>query len=233
MKKGIAIAAFAVVGLVAGLLPNSAQGLQYGATVGYSSVGFQLHGGSVELLLGIGGKDGHRPQGSVIHVGFAGATGEGETDLTKATFDGIEFTSLPALNRLGILQGLGAYGITDAAKAKGDGTAYIISAAYEYVFSKGAPGLGIIGGAELYISQGGFESLSPLAPSLETEGGIGGGAVIGVSYYLRSGINFSFKTGLGAVDPGKIEFAVGTASTEIQPATVFYASPTFSIGYIY
>ncbi len=253
MKKAIIAAAVFAVGLVAGFTPDKAHGLQYGFNAGYSSIGFQLHGGSVEFLLGVGGKDGHRQQGSVVHVGFAGMTGQGETDLTKATWGGASYEQFNAQIEASVLALVAAgaplataqaavaapriaYGLTDPTKVKGDGTAYVISAGYEWVFSKGAPGLGVLVGGELYISQGGFESSNSLYPSVKTEGGIGGGGVIGVSYYMRNGVNFAFKTGLGAVDPGEVNFQLqpgGLQSVKVEPETVFYASPTFSIGYIY
>lgn len=254
MKKAIIATAVFAVGLVVSLAPNKAQALQYGATVGYSSIGFQLHGGSVEFLLGIGGKDGHRPRGSVIHIGFAGMTGEGQTDLTKASWDGASYYQFqvdqkndglarvaaavaagatPAQAVAGVAAetdaAIAAYGLQDPTKVKGDGTAYVISAAYEWVFSNGAPGLGVLAGAELYISEGGFNSSNADYPSVKTSGGIGGGGVVGVSYYLRNGINFSFKTGLGAVDPGEVTLF----NVKVEPETVFYASPTISVGYIY
>ena len=251
MKKAIIATAVFAVGLVVSLAPNKAQALQYGANVGYSSIGFQLHGGSVEFLLGIGGKDGHRPRGSVIHIGFAGMTGQGETDLTKASWDGLSYdqyqeqaraaadariaalvtagTSAADANALVVTAPILAYGLQDPTKVKGDGTAFVISAAYEWVFSEGAPGLGVIAGAELYISQGGFKSSNADYPSVKTSGGIGGGGVVGVSYYMRNGINFSFKTGLGAVDPGEVTLF----NVKVEPETVFYASPTLSVGYIY
>ena len=238
MKKVIIAAATFAVVLVVGLAPNKAQSLQYGGNIGYSSIGFTLHGGSVEFLLGFGGKDGHRPQGSVLHVGFAGMSGTGETDLTQATFDGVSYGVFSISPAARALEGLTLYGITNPNKARGDGTAYIISAGYEWVFSRVAPGLGVIGGLELYISQGGFEGTAAavaagLPSSLKTEGGIGGGVVVGASYYMRNGINFAFKTGLGGVDPGEINFASPAGNIKIEPETVFYASPTFSVGYIY
>ena len=208
--------------------------------------------------MGFGGKDGHRPQGSVLHVGFAGMAGTGETDLTQATWNGMNYGAFRTAQEFAVLQQArsnpsqaiqiqagalatelaanAAYGLGDPTKVEGDGTAYLISAGYEWVLSRGAPGLGILVGAELYISQGGFESSNPaFFPSVKTEGGIGGGGVVGVSYYLRNGINFAFKTGLGAVDPGEVNFtlAPGQPTVKVEPETVFYASPTFSIGYIY
>ena len=143
--------------------------------------------------------------------------------------------------RADIAQGLAAYGITDATKAKGSATAFFVSAAYEYVLAQGAPGLGFIVGGELYISEGGYAPLDPRLQNVSTEGGIGGGGVVGVSYYLKNGFNMTVKTGLGVVDPGTVTYAFPTGqaapnhifSVTVEPELAFYASPTFALGFIY
>ena len=134
----------------------------------------------------------------------------------------------------GALEGVleAGYNITDPADAKGDATAFFVSAAYEYVLPQGAPGLGFIVGGELYVSQGGYAG-NPGFPSVSTEGGLGGGGVVGVSYYLKNGFNMTVKTGLGVIDPGEVVYTLSGVSVTVEPELSFYASPTFALGFIY
>ena len=298
MRKGIVVALAGLAMGFGGLFAAPAKGLQGGFSVGYNSVGFQLHGMGGEILLGFQGKDEHRPQGSVLRIGLAGAAGTGEADLTEATWDGqsyndfipvagdravssaragtisalriteafndlgpqqqgqvdgaiaaslypngaAAFNQLPAAQQQAIAvatiqsikdsaleEGLAAYGVTDSKKAKGRGSAFLFSVAYEYVLARGAPGLGFIVGGELYVSQGGYASLDPSLPNASTDGGIGGGGVVGVSYYLKNGLNFAFKTGLGVIDPGEVTLF----GVKVEPESLFYASPSFALGFIY
>ena len=280
MRKGIIVAVATLAMGLTGLFATPAKALQFGFNAGYTSVGFQLHGMGGEFLFGFQGpqgEDDRRPKGSVLRIGLASAAGTGETDLTKAKWNGYSYgdfplaiatgtaiqaaggqaafsqfpqaqqeailagaaASVPAV-QAGIAQGLGAYGITDATKAKGSATAFFVSAAYEYVLPQGAPGLGFIVGGELYVSQGGYAG-NPGFPSVSTEGGIGGGAVVGVSYYLKNGFNMTVKTGLGVVDPGTVTYAFPTGQAPpnhifpiaVELEAVFYASPTFALGFIY
>ncbi len=369
MRKGIVVALACLAAGFSGLFASPAKGLQFGFNVGYTSVGFQLHGMGGEFLFGFQGQDEHRPKGSVLRIGLAGAAGTSPgANLTKATWNGESyddfrsgiqnaaagaaqdiaegvardiaeervadgglqaardgtiqalagagiseplqaqvdgaiaagayalgagaqpgapaFTSLPPEAQQEIInevfqgirdeaiaseegqaaiagaiaseegqaaiaearataraaaiaaleQGLQAgYGIDDLSKAKGDATAFFVSAAYEYVLGSGMPGLGFIVGGELYVSQGGYASLIPSLPSVSTEGGIGGGGVLGISYYLKNGFNLTVKTGLGVIDPGEVkyDFGGGIPSLTVEPEKVFYASPTFALGYIY
>ena len=275
MRKGIIVALAALAMGLTGLYASPAKGLQFGFNAGYTSVGFNLHGMGGEFLFGFQGKDEHRPQGSVIRIGLAGASGEGESDLTKATWNGVSYddfnnpatalarlvtattatltetltaaglsgatlagtlqTQLPAAiieaSRQAIAAGE-AYGIADkasASSAKGKGTAFLVSAAYEYVLPQGAPGLGFIVGGELYVSEGGFSSSDPAYPSVSTDGGIGGGGVVGISYYTKNGFNLTIKTGVGIINPGEVTLLGVT----VVPESVLYVSPTFSIGFIH
>ena len=273
MRKGIIVSLAALAMGLTGLYASPAKGLQFGFNAGYTSVGLQLHGMGGEFLFGFQGKDEHRPQGSVIRIGLAGASGEGESDLTAATWNGVSYddytkaaearlvtattaalaealtaeglsgatlagallTRLPAAiieaSRQAAVAGE-AYGIADkasASAAKGKGTAFLVSAAYEYVLPQGAPGLGFIVGGELYVSQGGFASSNPAYPSVSTDGGIGGGGVVGISYYTKNGFNLSIKTGVGIVSPGEVTLFGVT----VVPESVLYVSPTFSIGFIH
>ncbi len=248
MRKGIIVALATLAMGLTGLFASPAKGLQFGFNAGYSSVGFQLHGMGGELLFGFQGKDEHRPEGSVLRIGLAGASGEGETDLTKAKWGGVSFNNfiigtaaqalgglagfaqLPAAQQQGAIAGalagieggLTQAGISDLTKAKGVGNAFLLSAAYEYVLPQGVPGLGFIVGGELYVSQGSLVGES-------TDGGIGGGGVVGISYYTKNGLNFTFKTGLGVVDPGEVT----VTNVKVEPEAKFYASPSFSIGFIH
>ena len=275
MRKGIVVALAGLAMGFGGLFAAPAEGLQGGFSVGYNSVGFQLHGMGGEILLGFQGKDGQRPQGSVLRIGLAGAAGTGEADLTEATWNGQrygDYTAAATAARIAATsttagqQAAGAliariaatgispaqataiatdplknaYGVTDATKAEGRGSAFLFSVAYEYVLARGAPGLGFIVGGELYVSQGGFSSTVPdVYPSVSTDGGIGGGGVVGISYYLKNGLNFALKTGLGVVNPGKVNynFPTGvpgqTLSVEVELDQKFYVSPSLSIGFIY
>ncbi len=260
MRKGIIVSLAALAMGLTGLYASPAKGLQFGFNAGYTSVGLNLHGMGGEFLFGFQGKDEHRPQGSVIRIGLAGASGEGESDLTAATWDGVSYdvytaaaqaqvtaaiTALATLGATGAALAAGtaaiqaaaaapgeAYGIADkasASAAKGKGTAFLVSAAYEYVLPQGAPGLGFIVGGELYVSQGGFASSNPAYPSVSTDGGIGGGGVVGISYYTKNGFNLSIKTGVGIVSPGEVTLLGVT----VVPESVLYVSPTFSIGFIH
>lgn len=248
-KRTIALFATAVV-LVASLLSNKAQALQLGYNIGYSSVGFQLHGFSGEFLFGIGGKDEHRPKGSVIHFGLAAMSGERETNLGTATWNGgsledlvvartvakqPNFLSFPpdvqereaGTTRREIATEINEkYGISNLNSVTGDNTAYVISAGYEWVFSQSWPGLGLLAGVELYI-------LNPAPSSLRTKTDVSGGAVLGIGYYMRNGVNFSFKTGIGAIDIGEINLQIDDASIHYNTETEFYITPTFSLGFIY
>ena len=214
------------------------------------------------------GEDDRRPKGSVLRIGLASAAGSGETDLTKAkwrsalpnqsgdSYDAFATAVGQVLLRLqgqaptgptvlptgqtAIAQSAAAgYNITDLKKAKGSATAFLISAAYEYVLPQGAPGLGFIAGAELYISEGGYAG-NPGFSYASTKGGIGGGGVVGVSYYLKNGFNMTIKTGLGVIDPGTVTYAfpnpsapTTTVPITVEPELAFYASPTFALGFIY
>ena len=272
MRKGIIVALAALAMGLTGLYASPAKGLQFGFNAGYTSVGFNLHGMGGEFLFGFQGKDEHRPQGSVIRIGLAGASGEGESDLTAATWNGMSYddytkaaqaqaapgiaaaitdaiTALATLGVTGAALEAGsaairaaalaaaaapgkAYGITDkasASSAKGNGTAFLVSAAYEYVLPQGAPGLGFIVGGELYVSEGGFSSSDPAYPSVSTDGGIGGGGVVGISYYTKNGFNLTIKTGVGIINPGEVTLLGVT----VVPESVLYVSPTFSIGFIH
>ena len=184
-------------------------------------------------------------------VPFASLSVEERQRISSETFQGIRNQAIASkqgqaaiaaardLAIQGLAEGLQAYGIRDLSKAKGDATAFFVSAAYEYVLGRGAPGLGFIVGGELYVSQGSYASLSPELPSASTEGGIGGGGVVGVSYYLKNGFNLTVKTGLGVIDPGTVTYSISTGAqtpplnVKVEPETVFYASPTFALGFIY
>ena len=224
--------------------------MQLGYNIGYSSVGFQLHGFSGEFLFGIGGKDEHRPKGSVIHFGLAAMSGERETDLGKATWNGgsyddyvvartlVRLPSFQSFPPYAIERALLAtrieiatesnekYGISNPNAVTGDNTAYVISAGYEWVFSQSWPGLGLLAGVELYI-------LNPAPSNLRASADVSGGAVLGIGYYMRNGVNFSFKTGIGAIDIGGINLQIGQASVHYNPEAEFYITPTFSLGFIY
>ncbi len=241
MKKRT-IALFAIVlALVASLASSKVQALQLGYNIGYSSVDFQLHGFSGELLLGIGGKDEHRPKGSVIHFGLAAMRGERKTNIGKATWNGGSFDDYifsrtlvkqPNFARFPASAQERELGITrtevvaDANVGYGDNTAYVISAGYEWVFSRSSPGLGLLAGVEIYV-------LSPNASNFRTSTDVSGGAVLGIGYYMRNGVNFSFKTGLGAIDIGGTNLQIGDASVNYNPKAEFYITPTFSLGFIY
>ena len=113
MRKEIVVALAVLAMGLAGLFAAPAKGLQFGFNTGYSSVGFQLHGMGGEFLFGFQGQDEHRPQGSVLRIGLAGAAGSGETNLAKAKWSGQNYDGF----RIGIQNA--AAGVAEEGIAEG------------------------------------------------------------------------------------------------------------------
>ena len=196
----------------------------FGGAAGFDLLPAEMQQGAIDQ--GIAASQFPADQGGA--AGFATLT---DAQKQGAAVHAIEGIKAQVLAGLATVLATG-YNITDLSDAKGDATAFFVSAAYEYVLPQGAPGLGFIVGGELYVSQGGYAG-NPGFPSVSTEGGLGGGGVVGISYYLKNGFNMTVKTGLGIVDPGEIVYSFSGNDVTVELEAVFYASPTFALGFIY